>query len=422
MFVRLRHGGEANPNNGDLDPMDARTSLPSRLARRARPAMQLAALALAAGAGSAHAVDYTGYFRAGPGLTSADTSRACYGLNRGSAGMKYRLGNECDFYGEFQLSQGFQKDGIDYRATLMVNHYTPATQDNPDKGLNIEQMFAEAKGFDIAPNATFWIGKERGRRGDVHIVDTFFIEMIGVGAGFKNQPVGAGKLGVAFYKTDSDYPRPGNRVNVEYLDLPANPDGKLNFFVTATKGDFSGGKSGAGFTVRHDQAKLFGTGLSNTLWLQFAQGSAGLNANFGDLSAGSKAKSWRIVESFNGQSGRLGGQAIFLIASEKNSAGVKTDSASVGGRVSYALTKNFKLVSELGVSQYKPDGGETARLTKFTFAPTLSLGPDFWSRPEFRAYVTTAKWNKAAGNVTGQAALANKTSGTSYGAQVEWWF
>jgi len=380
-----------------------------------------AAAALFATAGLAHAVDWSGYFRAGPGLTSENASRACYALPGGSAGMKYRLGNECDFYGEFQLSQGFQKDGIDYRATLMVSHYTAAT-DTDGRGLEIAQMFAEGRGFDVAPQATFWIGKERGRRGDVHIVDTFFVEMAGVGAGFRGQPAGPGKLGAAFYKTDRDAARPGNRLNLEYMGVPMGADGALNFFVTATKGDFTGGTSGFGLTARHDQGKLFGTGLSNTVFLQYAQGSAGLNANFGDLGAGSAAKSWRIVESVNGQSGPLGGQAIVLLAREKNAAGVKTDSASVGGRVSYALTRNFKLVSELGYSQFKPEGGPTAKLTKLTLAPTLSVGPDFWARPEFRVYVTTAKWNSAAGNVTGQAAFANQTSGTSYGAQVEWWF
>lgn len=384
----------------------------------------LAAITLLAGlfgSGAAHALDYTGYLRAGPGLTSANnTSRACYGLNGGSAGMKYRLGNECDFYGEFQLSQGFQKDGIDYRATLMVNHYTPATQDSPDKGLNIEQMWAEARGFDIAPNATFWIGKERGRRGDVHIVDTFFVEMKGVGAGFKQQPVGPGKLGVAFYKTDSDAERPGNRLNIEYVDMRVNEGGTLNIFGTLTKGDFSGGTSGTGLSFRHDQ-KL-GDNATNTLFLQFASGSTALNANFGDLLRSSSNKSWRIVESVNWQTGAFGGQAIALLAREKNRAGVDIDSATLGGRVSYGLTRNFKLVGELGVSQYKPDGGQTARLTKFTFAPTLSIGPNYWDRPEFRLYVTHGKWNKAAGNVTGQAALEGKTSATSYGAQVEWWF
>ena len=82
-----------------------------------------AALALAASlaTGQAQALDYSGYFRAGPGLTSEDASRACYALNGGSAGMKYRLGNECDFYGEFQLAQGFKTEGIDTRVTLMVN-------------------------------------------------------------------------------------------------------------------------------------------------------------------------------------------------------------------------------------------------------------------------------------------------------------
>lgn len=379
-------------------------------------------LALGLGAGTAHALDYTGYFRAGPGLTSEDASRACYALGGGSSGMKYRLGNECDFYGEFQLGQGFKTDGIDTRVTLMLNHYTGAT-DNSSEGLKIEQLWAEAKGFDIAPEATFWIGKERGRRGDVHIVDTFFVEMLGVGAGAKGFTAGPGKLGIAFYKTDADAAHPGNRLNAEWVDIAANADGKLNFFATLTDGDFEGGKSGAGLTMRHDQSNLFGVnGLNNSLFVQYAQGSAGLNANFGDLTAGSKAKQWRIVESVNWQRGAFGGQAMLLAASQTDGAGLRTTSASLGGRVSYAFTRNFKLVTEAAYSQYKPENADTAKLAKLTIAPTLATGPDFFSRPEFRLYVTTAKWNSAAGNVTGQAAFADKTNGTSYGAQVEWWF
>lgn len=379
-------------------------------------------LALGLGAGTAHALDYTGYFRAGPGLTSEDASRACYALGGGSSGMKYRLGNECDFYGEFQLGQGFKTDGIDTRVTLMLNHYTGAT-DNSSEGLKIEQLWAEAKGFDIAPEATFWIGKERGRRGDVHIVDTFFVEMLGVGAGAKGFTAGPGKLGIAFYKTDADAAHPGNRLNAEWVDIAANADGKLNFFATLTDGDFEGGKSGAGLTMRHDQSNLFGVnGLNNSLFVQYAQGSAGLNANFGDLTAGSKAKQWRIVESVNWQRGAFGGQAMLLAASQTDGAGLRTTSASLGGRVSYAFTRNFKLVTEAAYSQYKPENADTAKLAKLTIAPTLATGPDFFSRPEFRLYVTTAKWNSAAGNVTGQAAFADQTNGTSYGAQVEWWF
>ncbi|HSI51018.1 MAG TPA: carbohydrate porin, partial [Ideonella sp.] len=76
---------------------------------------------------SAFALDWGGYFRAGPGLTSKNTSRACYALNGGSAGMKYRLGNECDFYGEFALSQDFVKDGITSKIYVMTNHYNSGT-------------------------------------------------------------------------------------------------------------------------------------------------------------------------------------------------------------------------------------------------------------------------------------------------------
>ena len=53
---------------------------------------------------------------------------------------------------------------------------------------------------------------------------------------------------------------------------------------------------------------------------------------------------------------------------------------------------------------------------------TLSTGPGLMDRPEFRLYVTHAKWNKAAGNVTGEPGYDGQTSGTSFGAQVEVWF
>jgi maltoporin len=393
-------------------------------------ALALATAALASQA--ALALDYSGYFRAGPGLTTADnTARACYHLNEGAGngiahGLNYRLGNECDFYGEFQIDQKYHADGIEYSGTIMVNHYTNATDTNGN-GPAFEQMFAEAKGFDIAPEATFWIGKQRGRRGDVHIVDWFFTDMKGVGTGMKGINVGSGKLGVAWYKTDGDSSatKPGNRLNAEWLGVDANTDGKINLFATVTKGQFSGGTGGYGLTLRHDQANLGQVAhakISNTLWLQAAAGSTSLESNFGDLTRKASATSWRIVESINWQAGVFGGQAIALIGASEDNAGKKTTASTLGGRMSYGVTKNFKMVADLGFSQYKPEGEATARLTKFTLAPTLSINNEFWSRPELRLYVTTAKWSKGAGNVTGVTSLADKTSGTSAGAQVEWWF
>jgi maltoporin len=191
-------------------------------------------------------------------------------------------------------------------------------------------------------------------------------------------------------------------------------------FFTYVNAGFTGGTSGFGASVRHNQD--LGGKFSNTLWVQAATGAASLESNFGTLTRKSSAKSLRIVDSINWQNGAFGGQALALLGKSEDGNGLSTMASTIGGRVSYGVSKNFKLVSELGVSRYKTDGSEAATQTKFTIAPTLSVNSDFWSRPELRMYVTTAKWSKGAGNVTGQAGFADKTKGTSAGAQVEWWF
>lgn len=368
----------------------------------------------------AAAVDFGGYFRAGPGASKKDASRACYGLN--GPGLKYRLGNECDIYGEFLLSHAMKADGVDYRASVMTNLHNPQT-DTGTASVGINQMYVEGKGYDIAPDTTFWIGKRFYGRADVHIADTFYTNLSGVGAG-ADIPVGPAKLGLGYFKTDQTSKNSGNRMNIDYSGIPVNPDGKLRLLGTFTHGNFTGGKSGAALTAQHTQDNFLGMGGANNAWLQFSQGSAGLDGNFGTLTAASDVKSVRLVESFTWQVGRVGGQAQAMWQGDR-AAGVKTDSASVGARLSYAFTNNFKLLGEAGYSQKKPNGSPTQTMTKFTVAPTLTTGPGFWNRPELRLYVTTAKWNAAAnaaapGGVTGLN--DGKTKGTSYGAQVEVWF
>ncbi|HUG23428.1 maltoporin, partial [Piscinibacter sp.] len=374
-----------------------------------------------------HAVDWGGYFRAGPGATKKDVSRACYGLN--GPGLKYRLGNECDFYGEFLLSQGFEAEGVAYKAHLMTNLFNGAT-DTGDSDLGINQMYVEGKGYDIAPDATFWIGKRFYGRADVHIVDTFYVNLSGVGAGVDGIAAGPGKLNLAWFRTDGGATEPGSRLNADLTDIAVNPGGKLRLTGTVTDGSFDGGTSGVGLSAQHNQDNVFGLGGGNTLWLQYAQGSAGLDGNFGTLTAPSGSKSFRIVESLTWQMGALGGQAQAMWQNDKDGVtGVKTNSSTIGGRMSYALTKHLKLLAEAGYSQKKPDGAATQKLAKLTVGPALSTGPGFWKRPELRLYVTTARWNQAANAAAGAGGVIgiegetdDKTRGTSYGAQVEIWF
>ena len=380
----------------------------------------IACAATLVGASAAHAVDWTGYMRGGPAATTVSgESRQCYGLN--SPGLKYRLGNECDFYGEFQLAQAVKADGVDFNAVLMTNFYSPQTETNHDYG--IEQAYVEMKGVDIAPQALFWMGKRRDRD-DVHIVDTFFSNMSGVGAGVENIDAGVGKFGFSGYKTDANGGANGiARLHAQLYDIPVNPDGKLRLVGTFSKADSQGGqkgKDGFGFTAEHVQDKFFGGG--NHIWVQYAQGSTNINQGFGNALADSGTKTWRVVESPSWQIGAFGGQAIALYQHDEADNGVKWNSYTLGGRGSYGITKNLKFLTEIGFSGRKPSGGSQENLTKITIGPALSTGPDFWKRPELRLYVTYADFNKAAAQDAQNGLPTNKTNAVSFGAQVEVWF
>ena len=390
---------------------------------------------------SAHAVDWTGYMRGGPAATSVSgKSRQCYGIGE----LKYRLGNECDFYGEFQLAQAMKADGVDFNAVLMTNYYSPATESdksaNPADNYGIEQAYVEMKGVDIAPQALFWMGKRRDRD-DVHIVDTFFTNMSGVGAGVENVDVGFGKFGFAGYKADSPAQyidgehvatTGGNngvaRLHAQLYDIPVNPDGKLRLVATYSKGDSQGGlkgQNGYGFNIEHVQDKFFGGG--NHIWVQYAEGSTDINQGISDNgSHGTGYKTWRVVESPSWQVGAFGGQAIAMYQHNEapSTAGGDSNYWTLGGRGSWGITKNLKWLTEIGYSSLKPSGGSNENVTKVTIGPALSTGPDFWKRPELRLYVTFADYNKAAAQDTNNnyGFPANKTTAVSYGAQVEIWF
>ena len=409
-----------------------------QVTRATRPAPRLIAAAAFAlfATSAAQAVDWTGYMRGGPAATSVSgKSRQCYGIGP----LKYRLGNECDFYGEFQLAQAMKADGVDFNAVLMTNYYSPQTESNANYG--VEQAYVEMKGVDIAPQALFWMGKRRDRD-DVHIVDTFFTNMSGVGGGVENIDVGFGKFGFSGYKNDSAAKyvdgtqvttTGGNngvgRIHAQLYDIAVNPDGKLRLVATVSKGDSQGGlkgQSGYGFNVEHVQDKFFGGG--NHIWIQYAQGSTDINQGVSDNgNHGSGYKSWRIVESPSWQVGAFGGQAIAMYEHNKapdNSGSVSNNFWTVGGRGSYGITKNLKWLTEIGYSSLKPDGGKSENVTKVTIGPALSTGPDFWKRPELRLYVTYADYNKAAAADTNNnyGFPSNKTNAVSYGAQVEIWF
>src|SRR5262249_24229696 len=124
------------------------------------------AAALAMVGATAHAAGYTdgfsygGYFRAGPGFSTKNLDRTCY--QAPGADWKYRLGNECDYYGELGLNYGIGKDnGPNFAVHWMPNFYTGGVSDaaslggGPAQTVKTEQLYAEASNMDFAPGTTF---------------------------------------------------------------------------------------------------------------------------------------------------------------------------------------------------------------------------------------------------------------------------
>jgi maltoporin len=383
----------------------------------------LCAIALAA-AQAANAVDASGYFRAGPGSTSKGHARQCYGI--ASPGLKYRLGNECDIYAELILSQPMKVDNIEASAVIMTDLWNGATDAGSER-LEIGQLFGTIKGVDFLPEATFWAGKRfyYANQG-VHIVDTWFWKpgAGSVGAGVDDIKIPVGKFGLAYFRTDgaaADGTMPASRLHVDWSGIEVNPDGKLRVNASLSRGDFSGGKSGIALNLHHTQSNFLGLGGANELMLQYATGSANINGSFGVATEGSEVKTWRLVESPTWQVGPLGGQGLLMLAKTTKPAG-ETKEMSLGGRASYAVSKNVKLLAELGISSKTPPTGGKQRVDKLTVGPAIAPAADFWSRPEFRVYATFGKWNAAASADAANGLPTDKTHATSLGAQFEVWF
>lgn len=384
----------------------------------------LAAAALSLVATAASAVDWGGYARVGPGQkqNSGDGKR-CYDGNSGADGSAApghggigRLGNECQTYGEFFLSQGMSAGGVNYKALLMTNFENKGSDPEGDT-LGVVQMYVEGKGYDIAPNQTFWIGKRFYHRADVHFDDSFYVNMSGTGAGVDGIDTGFGGLSVAVFRKDDAAvgTNAGTRFNVDLQDMPVNPGGKLRLTADVTSFSGANGENGTGLSLQHDQAGLFGA--DNTFWLQWAKGSASLDMGFGAGTDDSSVKRWRIADSLLWKNGPLTAQTLIHYG-QTDRDGVKTKTTSLGGRVAFAMTKNFKLQGELGFASTKPDSGDKRNVTKLTIAPTLTVGPNYYDRPELRFYVSTFSMNDAYRIAEGQS----KKTKTAAGFQAEIWF
>lgn len=412
-----------------------------------------AAMALCASPAQAQELqplEFHGYLRTGTGSTSEGGKQACFGLN--GAPAKYRLGNECETYGEIAFGQGFGKPDAGgpwakYNLMLATIENNSASDFENSKGSSFDiasrQNYVEAGGLfssDALRKSKIWVGKRYYNRHDVHINDFYYWNNSGLGAGIEDMQFGAAKYAFAYHSKgdatlNGDLTTPGDLVNglntrrfsLRAYDINVNPNGKLETEVVLLKGDSVSGNnegSGAILFAEHTQSGVFGNGFNKFAVVIGSDAGAGgaFLPTFGDATETAKGSELRLVEQmyFAPKGSNWSGLATAVLQEVKPDVGDKQTWLSLGVRPQYQFTDTFSLAVEVGHDRVET-GGVAANLTKFTIAPQLALARGFWARPVFRAFATFAKWNEAAGTVA-NGVFGAKTSGMSYGVQVEaWW-
>lgn len=423
----------------------------------------LAALSGGAMADGAVPIDFNGYFRAGAGGASKGGQQACFKL--AGAASKYRLGNECETYGELALGAQLYKmpdSDMTFRVHTRLGINVPQNLDSSSTTTSLAEAWAEADniGSGAFANARLWAGKRFYQRNDVHTTDFFFWNNSGNGGGIENVDVGLGKFSYA-YRRNSGTVKTGSQTEF-YLDpnngltktrqvdvnsasvisghdfrlggIPVNRGGELTVGVDlrfanhtdAAKAAGIGNANGQLYNLMHTQNNVFGG--FNRIALQYGRGVvANLSPDAPAFAASASDKAWRVVEQLMVQpeGSNWTGLGTFVY---ENQIG-KQKWISYGARPQYHFNDKWSLAVDFGHDEVKPNGGDRRTLDKITIAPQISAGRQFFSRPVLRAFYTYAKWNGAAqaaasagDALSARGVFGSSSNGSTFGIQAEaWW-
>ncbi|WP_422839910.1 maltoporin LamB [Aeromonas veronii] len=412
------------------------------------------ALAVAMMAANAHAVDFTGYFRSGVGV-SQDGDQTDFNKN-----VLGRLGNESDTYGEVGLGQElYKKDAVSFYVDSMVSMESDGSSDgestkDDDAKFGLRQFNAKAKGLIASdPDAILWVGKRYYQRHDLHIIDAKYWNVSGAGAGLENLKAGDGAFSFAWIRSDGDSVYTGitnKDLNVNFIDvryagfkpwegawtefgvdyaMPNPTDAQKSASKSSTsEGDYD---SKNGVMATGEVSQYFaGSGINEKLVLQYA--NKGLAQNMISQGGGwydvwkknEDATGYRVIltgdipvgERFSINHVFTYGKGEKLQAWHDN-----TELFSAVARGTYAWTDITKTLVEVGTFErtktWTSGTEEKESGQKYTLAQAWSAGPSMMARPEIRVYASYIKDGEA-------ESLQNGTSDTNwnFGVQAEaWW-
>ena len=386
---------------------------------------------------SANALEFAGYLRSGIGNSLEGGKQSCFKLPGAEA--KYRLGNECEQYAELELRQDVYNfdDGsvlsVDGMASLYNQYNRQLTFQGDNGSARLPQLYAQWSNLPSLNGGSVWAGRRYYKRNDIHISDFYYWNQSATGAGIEDVLIGGLKYSYALSRKDSLYQEDYvTRHDFNVAGFNTNPGGQLEFGLSyLEKPQRTDAHSGWAITAQHVQSEFLGG--KNKLALQYGEGSGTGLGYTGDTRLDNSSKRYRIVEFFDWQvTPRFGGQIEAVYQKDFRPDGGNQEWLSLGVRPTYAITEQFKLVTEFGHDQVRAADG-TRKLSKFTFAPTWSPnGPSFWARPEIRLYYTYASWNAAAQRAANEfdagsalsdsGAFGSARHGSNAGVQIEYWW
>ncbi|MBM7343021.1 MULTISPECIES: maltoporin [Erwiniaceae] len=384
--------------------------------------------------GQAAAVDFKGYARSGIGWTGSGGEQQCFQAT--GANSKYRLGNECETYAELKLGQELWKEGdksfyFDTNLAYAVSQRSDFESVDP----GFREVNIQGKNLiDWLPGSTLWAGKRFYQRHDVHMIDFYYWDISGPGAGVENIDLGAGKLSMAVTRNgeaggsygfidnqQKQVPTVNDTFDVRVAELNVNPGGVLELGVDYGRANVQDGysladgatKDGWMLTGEHTQTIYNGY---NKFVVQYATDA--LTSQRNGRSEGSSIDNnghmIRVIDhgalDFNDKWGLMY-VAMFQDLDRDNKNGTTWYTAGV--RPMYKWTPIMSTLLEVGYDNVKSqETGERNSQYKVTLAQQWQAGDSIWSRPAIRVFATYAKWDEKWGYATSDD--TGYTSGTAY--------
>jgi maltoporin len=394
--------------------------------------------------------EFHGYFRSGYGVNSEGGQQVAF--QAPGAGAKYRLGNEAETYGELifvnnWLNPQHNSDKAWFHTEVMIEANTAdaASYANFNNSIGNDQFrlreaFVRAGNlFASQPNAKFWAGERYYRRQHIEIDDFYPLDMSGYGAGVEDLSLGFGKLAVGYLSgarpdittQNGNYIKDNIDVRLYDVKAPAGTLGAWFNFATGKGGTTPAGQviptsNGYAFGIRHQ--KLEWHGGYHTLGIQYGTGPASnFSTSIDDPSrfVNSTAR-FLITEHLLFQpNDKFAIMPIFIYQRTRdgNPQHGWDQWVSFGARPEVFFTKYLSLAFEGGFDHTHSISGQyDGWLRKFTIAPQIGAGRQFFSRPVLRAFLTYANWSDGLRGFVGDIPFRNRTNGITYGVQAETWW